>query len=677
MPMDMMTMLQRQMEVTGSLRNPVRTPQDLKEVHAMMKALAVFMGQISKTATKLQLPLESVFQCLMHMGLGGTAVDFDKQHRQGNVPMHQAKVLDRNSSLNAQKVEPSLREVVEPELLEKHVHHCQTLRTVLRMKVEDGNDLSMARKLVSLGEEYLDAIFEASGRDEKRMFDIFMAQDEREITQAITGGAANGDNGDGTTHHHSQLASSLSGGVVGPSKPLPADLCRGFADESKFIQNIKTDVASRQVALTNLIAWTQEARQADLDKSFAAIIAVLEEPLKVQLGEKRSAICRLACELVSFLSLRSNPGVLNTNPKVKEVFARWCEIVLKGVHVTVAAIAEASDSLVRDIIISSCGCSTFVHVIEAVLTKAAQPELRRKCLNYLALAALCAASSGALQRENALKLGTLAVKLCSSNEDATRRVARVLYVVLHHFCCLQSIDMPPLADAKVGKLVDQEAPAVTATFASLDEFEVVTLRYSEPCPACALWLDKLQNGNSPTRSQHQEQLSASVSLKESSPPSHRSSQSSTLEVSPGDREGSSNSISTTSAKLPTVAITAATSDLPSTNSLPSVPLSGRQSPAVLSASALSKRRPLVSGESNQPRSTTGPSSANRIGVVKRTSNAGLGALPSLSPNAVPLSLRSLTSDMESLRVEPPSPVAESAMLSSLKRRTAAQHVVSK
>ena len=64
----------------------------------------------------------------------------------GNVPMHQAKVLDRSERLA--EVEQSLLGYVPDGELSELVERVNLLRTLLRVKVEDPNDLTMARSSV-------------------------------------------------------------------------------------------------------------------------------------------------------------------------------------------------------------------------------------------------------------------------------------------------------------------------------------------------------------------------------------------------------------------------------------------------------------------------------------------------------------------------------------------------
>lgn len=472
--MDTNMMLQRQVEVAGALRMPPKTNDELLRTRLIIKGLSAFLTQLNRIATKLQLPLEAVFQCLMQIGLGHMeGVDFDKQHRSGNVPMHQAKVLDRNATLNAQRVEPKVREVVDEETLDSHVARCGELRTLLRMKVEDGNDLSMARKLVVLSEEYLDCIFNLAQGDGATMMKLYLADDPQTI-HAITGGA------------HSTSA-AVAGGVS-PSrahggKPLPSNIIKGLTDECRgVLEDLKVEFPRRQKSLSTIKDWLQCVDADILERHFVGMITALQEPLRAQLGDKRSAICRLACDIVSILLLR----VRNTNEivhlaKTREVLAIWIEVLLKGVHVTVAAIAEATDLTMRDVVMTTRPVSSFVlHVLSQALAKAAQPELKRKLLNYMFLLVAGDAQVTRLGPQELTPVLPLILKMCNSSEEACRRVARMVLIRAEDLGCL----MTTAQDAKLERaIVAERASVLDACAGPSDALEVVALKYSIPSRA--------------------------------------------------------------------------------------------------------------------------------------------------------------------------------------------------
>ena len=467
--MDAMTMLQRQMEVSGALRDKVTKPEELERIRLIMADLTVFFTQINRLATKLQLPLEVVFQCLMQIGMGDT-VNFDKQCRQGNVPMHQAKVLDRNSSLNAQKAEPRIREELPEDKLMQLVDQCKTLRTLVRMKVEDGNDLSMARKLVTLAHEYLGYIYEACGKDPAKTFQVYMADDEPALKKLLSGG--HGSQADGMGDEGSEAA----GG-----KPLPKDVVRGIQAECQAcLLTNKAPFPQRNDALSTIKFWVETCSNEVFleEKTFFGLFTVLHDAMKVHLAEKRSALCRTACGILSVICLRSQPALL-ANSRIKEVLHSWLTILLNQVHVTVAAIAQASDGVVRDVIISSQGASFVMTAISAVLHKATQAALRRRCIGYVALAVL----ANPFDHEHTQAVSVVQ-KYIGNSDDGARRLARLLGLLLE----VRKDGLQPggLWDAKVERTAASERQMVVDCANDIEQFEIVVLGYDEPSGASLL-----------------------------------------------------------------------------------------------------------------------------------------------------------------------------------------------
>jgi hypothetical protein len=466
-------MLQRQVEVAGALRSPPKTNDELLRTRLVIKGLSAFLTQLNRLATKLQLPLEAVFQCLMQIGLGHMdGVDFDKQHRSGNVPMHQAKVLDRNATLNAQRVEPKVREVLDEETLNSHVARCGELRTHLRMKVEDGNDLSMARKLVVLSEEYLDCIFTLAQGDGAMMMKLYLADDPQTI-HAITGGS----------HSLSAASAGVSPSRAHGGKPLPSNMIKGLTEECRgVLEDLKVDFPRRQKSLAVIKDWLQCIDPDSLERHFVGIISALQEPLRAQLGDKRSAICRLACDLVSILLLRvRNTSEIMHIAKTREVLAIWVDVLLKGVHVTVAAIAEATDLTMRDVVVTTRSCGSFLlHLLCQALAKAAQPELKRKLLNYLFLLVAGDPQVTRLGPHELAPVLPLVVKLCNSSEEACRRVARMVLIRAEDLGCLITSPLDPKLERAVAA---ERGGVLDACAGSSDALEVVLLKYAIPSRA--------------------------------------------------------------------------------------------------------------------------------------------------------------------------------------------------
>jgi hypothetical protein len=478
--MDNMTLLQRQMEVAGSLREKIRTPEELAHIRTTMLQLNQFFSQISRLATQLQLPLESVFQCLMQIGMGD-AVSFDKQCRQGNVPMHQAKVLDRNASLNALKTEPRLREAVPAAKLDTLVQQCQTLRQLCRMKVEDGNDLSMARKMVALASEYLEYIHTATNEDPKRMWAAYIAEDEAQLVAALKGSNGSSKGKGDSTGEEGEIP-------VEAEKALPTDFVKAITQECHpTLLSNKNPFGERSMALATILSWLERCPEDTIahDSTFHAIVNALHEPLKIHLAEKRSVLCRTACNILSVLCLRSTPTKL-TSGKTRDILASWLTLLLGQVHVTVSAISEASDSVVRDVIISSQAPGFLTHAIVSCLMKATQPTLRRKCLGFLCIAAVAGANFAST--EQASLYADVVRKFVSSGDDGSRRLSRVLGLILE----IHYPQPTPLWDSKIEKLAESERPLVHEAAHSVEMLEVTVLGYEIPSGASLVVEEKLQ-----------------------------------------------------------------------------------------------------------------------------------------------------------------------------------------
>eukprot|EP00759_Apiculatamorpha_spiralis_P016237 PhF_6_TR22541/c0_g1_i2/m.32036 len=165
---------QRQVEVHGVLRNPITSVEELKRIHMIVKErlMTVTFPALHKASRALTLPLDFVFQFLLHR-LQGSQIDFDAQHGDGFVPMHQAKVLDRSNRLPIEELTLQLSKVWTEEEIEKLCQDIYNLRTLFRMKVEDANDLSMAHKTIGLTAEFLDFIAKASQNEDKMLWGLY------------------------------------------------------------------------------------------------------------------------------------------------------------------------------------------------------------------------------------------------------------------------------------------------------------------------------------------------------------------------------------------------------------------------------------------------------------------------------------------------------------------------
>eukprot|EP00672_Neobodo_designis_P010239 CAMPEP_0174855072 /NCGR_PEP_ID=MMETSP1114-20130205/32393_1 /TAXON_ID=312471 /ORGANISM="Neobodo designis, Strain CCAP 1951/1" /LENGTH=640 /DNA_ID=CAMNT_0016089793 /DNA_START=56 /DNA_END=1978 /DNA_ORIENTATION=+ len=467
MQVDAMLLLQRQMEVEGLVRAPPKTPADLVAVAATFSELTKFVTRIGRIATRLGLPLELVFQCLL--GLGAGNVDFDKQKRDGDVPMHQAKVLNRDA---ANSIAPQLRASVEAEELEQLVERSGRMRTFLRIKVEDANDLSQARRGLALAEEYCEQLRMLSEGDPERMWAIYKADDEPSIRRAIRGAPGAGADGaaaaDGT--------GSDAEGSGPTTKPRPANLPGGVQAEcTEALMTSTVAVPKRLRAIQNILAWLGETSRDELRAKFTQLVVALRGALKVQLAEKRSAITRGACDIVTQLMRAATPSVLNA-AEVKETVGMWVSVMLKQVHVTVGAIAEATDATVRDVVLASHGATFVCTAVAHVLQGAAQPELQRKCVGYLVLALLTSSTDMASKVHVCVPVVD---KMLRSGNEAIRRVARVFGLVLEQRHPQSSL---PSWDDRCEKSAGDER-ATVREFAERGPavFEVAVLRYEKPC----------------------------------------------------------------------------------------------------------------------------------------------------------------------------------------------------
>ena len=134
-------------------RQPIKTGSTLAERMEQSERLTTFMHELRELGEMSKSPLDVVFQCLMQaLADSGRApslgADFDSQGgtfgKVGDsdfVPMHQAKVLDRSDRLKANDAE--IR-ALAADRLDWLVDSADLLRKLLRVKVEDGNDLLMA-----------------------------------------------------------------------------------------------------------------------------------------------------------------------------------------------------------------------------------------------------------------------------------------------------------------------------------------------------------------------------------------------------------------------------------------------------------------------------------------------------------------------------------------------------
>ena len=512
-------LLQRQLEASGSFRDAIRSASQLSAARATIAELNRFMPTVAEIAAALKIPLENVFQCLMQIGLGGS-VGFDQQARKGAVPMHQAKVLDRNALLEAQSVEPTLRKQVPTDELERLVANSQTLRAFLRMKVEDKNDFEMARKMVSLAHDYLTEVHRLAEGDEAVMFRLYTAETEEEV-ESLSGGRCGGDGMLGATLGGCSQAGglgatvgSLASTMAATTKPLPRNLIVGLQAELAQLKTGKEPVAQRQAALATVADWLQRADAATIEAHFEDVLATLHQPIRLHLAEKRSGIVRLAASAVTMAAVRSPPYAVLDGPrqsaKARLIFGQWLDTLFKSVFVTVSAIADATDETVRDVIVATGGASFALGRVAEALRSASQAVLKRKLLNYVAICLLtarrcdlsaAATCNGGAPVEHSLSTDMAAIApllsaQLQSGDAGVRRAARAATIVATDACgaanCAAFVKgCPALADAAVAKAVAADRAAVTdAVAGGIEVFELEALGCSQPCTATLFWAER-------------------------------------------------------------------------------------------------------------------------------------------------------------------------------------------
>ena len=727
---EIFSLLQNQAELMGLLREPIKNEKDLLKAKDDLSKHNDFINQIGRISTRLQLPVEIVFQCLMHMSTfvfdhagasaskgNGAPADFDRQHRHGNVPMHQAKVLKREG---LSEIQPKLEAAVPPEKLKDMIHFSSSLRSLVRMKVEDGNDL--ARKAISYADDYMHRIFNLSKGNSQMMWKMFNAVDDRELLSLIS--LSNGGSG------NENLASSVSsssldattnnntfgtlGGTIsnfqGTLSPLPPSNQMMNAIDSlckKSLVSATTPVAERQGALANLEHWfrslsvvkdddededydddydddEEEEEQFDNDdnhedsavmmkskgrrsgtsnnnsnnkRSFTpdllrAIFASVSfrKGIAVHVGEKRSALCRTACDIVSILlqniSTLNLVGIGNMMSEFRESLVAWLEVLLKQVHITVAAIATATDGCVRDMFVATGGHISLMNMTAQVASAASQPELQRKCIGYLALGVVSHLHTFDVSEvDPAAKcsvIATAAAKLLKSSSEAVRRAARVAGTVSQRV--YPSIGIQGW-DERVEKAASAEAYLIaSAAEAGTLEFECSALKYPEPCQVSQHCPNKYDdcgislagNNNQSSFNQQHSTTSSTTSVLSSSSSSQQHQQQHLMMnnnnnfLHPVASNSSMSSVASTSTNSTT------TTGMKSSSSTTRLPTGGGGGPSRLDSLALPKnaqqQRGTTTSNTRIPLSTSSSSFVNNNNNnITRSNNI----IPSSGNNVVP------------------------------------------
>lgn len=481
--MDVDTLLTRQMELHTTTRNPPKSPEQLIQLRKTLLEYSRFFKQLGKLSDELNTNRIIVFQSFLHVSVGG-AVQFDKQKQSGEVPMHQAKVLTRTAAV---ELEPVLREHLPNAELMILVGLTKDLRTALRVKVEDENDLKTAQKGIEDSVEYLNFIHSHSGGDPQKMFAFYMVEDGPSLVKMI-------DDADSSAEvcMSPSLNSTLCDGAVPqsmlvqewhPKMDLPSlEVFLGvLATQMEIVVDFKGHQASeRVVVLENLVEWLSSMPDEDFVKVYAGILQETMTPFAKLCCDNRSSLCRVTCELIVLvsrrLSLLSNTVYLQKVTQLYEdVLEAWVSSLLTGIYVTVSAISSATDHAIRELILINHGPVVIVKRILSTLEQKKQTELRRKCLGYLAMSVAAAEVHRAGSSSGYCSLiVTVAEQYVEIGDSPSRKMARSLCTVLRGVACCQLHVVQ-----KVEQLIQKEETQLKPFFA---DPELLGQHLFEVCP---------------------------------------------------------------------------------------------------------------------------------------------------------------------------------------------------
>ncbi|KAG5472856.1 hypothetical protein LSCM4_02181 [Leishmania orientalis] len=485
--MEIDTLLTRQMELHTSVRQPPKNPQDLAQLMDIMRNYKHFFESLRSLAERFSVEPETVFQSFLHISVGGT-VNFDRQHQDGAVPMHQAKVLPRSNAIG---LAPKLcKELPNPELM-VYVGLSRDLRNTLRVKVEDGNDLKTAEKSVCEAVEYLNYIDHRARSNSERRYALYMAEDPGSLASLLSDGESSTANMSATFQDtFSATISTMLLPTLGDDgvplenhlTPLPSPLSSLIPEMKKQcatasdVSSVSGGATRRLKASQVLLDWIVNVPAEYFAEHAEGIVGTLATTLAVLAAEKRSALCRAGCDIIIVLMQRLSlepvfieevhRGAGSTSSTTfSGALSLLVSSLTKGIYVTIAAISSATDAALRAVAIQSHGHPSVVKALLAALSGGAQTELRRKCLGYLALCAV----AGYQQRPERMRelvnlLGPVAVKYVSNGDSPSRKMARALCSVLR----VLAPAAPPgasdtvlrIADERIESLVQQERPQV-------------------------------------------------------------------------------------------------------------------------------------------------------------------------------------------------------------------------
>ena len=168
-------LLQRQVEVEMSLRGaPLASRADVDASRARFDDFVRFFARLRASADALgpECRPATLFQELLHRVAGRHAgVTMDEQGRDGDVPMHQAKVLDRREARGACA---GAERVVGAETMKALERSLADMRLRLRVKMEDANDVRMAEEAVKAGSEFFERLARHAEREKKDDFEVLL-----------------------------------------------------------------------------------------------------------------------------------------------------------------------------------------------------------------------------------------------------------------------------------------------------------------------------------------------------------------------------------------------------------------------------------------------------------------------------------------------------------------------
>lgn len=458
------------MELHTTTRRPPKNVEELQKLHTSLIQYQKFFCELEDlTADFSRIEL---FQCLLHISVG-TAVSFDTQARQGEVPMHQAKVLARQSAM---ELEPFIRERVAEADLSRYVEICKELRNTLRVKIEDDNDLQMARKSVKDSVEYLDFITKHSRGDPVKLFEFYMVEDGPSLLQLIDASDPTVIVRESNPSLHGATSSPTSMLVQrwNPKVPRPDTECfvEALTQQLQTTIDLKTHASERLVVLQNVLEWVTTIDDFHFSNISEGILLASQVPLSKLCCDKRSSLCRVACDMIVLLSKRV-VGILSTDPSPDAklvyltVVEKWTNALLGGVYVTTTAISTATDRALRQLVLLNHGDEVIVERLLITLNQKKQAELRKKCIGYLSLCILATekakpCSSGSY----ASMVLPVAETFVEMGDSLSRRMARILC------CVLRDVTKAEVAikNTKVEQLIAKERPLLVSLYDSPDAF---------------------------------------------------------------------------------------------------------------------------------------------------------------------------------------------------------------